>query len=60
MKFKSNEEKKNFLEDKAFYISPDSFCLGKDLKTAGNVFKELVSDIKQQEKKNEREGKNNS
>lgn len=58
MKFKESKEKTNFLKDRAYYISPDNFCLGSEMKSAGKIFKKILCDKEQQEVKDEIKGNN--
>ena len=43
MKFRNQNEIQDFLEDKPFYSSPDSYCLGKTMEQAGEVIRKIAT-----------------
>lgn len=42
MKFLSDENLQDFLDDKPFYVNNDCFCLGNSLAEAGSVVNTIV------------------
>lgn len=52
MDFENDNELYDFLDDKPYYSTTTSFCVGNDMLTAGKVIKRLVDDIKKGKEEN--------
>lgn len=42
MRFNTEEAREKFLQDKAFFESRDSYCLGETMEEAGEILKKIV------------------
>ena len=54
MKFKTQKEKEDFLQDKPFYKSASSYCLGNTMEEASEIIRKI-----KEEAERERFGKRN-
>lgn len=44
MKFKSNKNRKKFLNDEKYFESLNDYCFGKTQEEAGEIFREIIKE----------------